>query len=287
MSTNGPGPVGGQPSLPPGARRAPTPPCQHGPQRRPSQVRTVVIGGGAAHAHGPGPSSGDRLAAAARGVRSGAVPAQPPRPPAGGVARPVDPALATLAVLLGDSAMPERPPSLGQRIAGQLAQLLQATTARLGVLFASGEASVRGGGDAAVLDARPQSDAPAAQQPLAPPPRVPLQPPPPTLTLDPTLGTIVHDDGAGGSVPLGSTPDLDGGDARRMPLVPSSWVPVTGVLGRLGAGGRDGALRLLGGIDRILERSGLTRLQLLALTLIAPAVVAFLIDVVVSMLAGR
>ncbi len=291
MSTNGPGSVGSNRSLGAAARQAAASAhhqagCQ--PPVAGQRARTVVIGGGASYSNGPGAPSPDRLAEAARGARPCAP--QPPAPPGSGaraVARPVNPALATLAVLLGDATPPPQPPSLGQRISAQLSLLLQATTARIAALMSSGEgAAVRGGGDAALADAA-RPDAPASQQQPAPPPRVPLQPPAPTLTLDPSLGTIVHDDGPGGQPPLGTTPTLDRGDPTRQPLLPSSWVPVTGALGRLGVTGRDGALRLLAGIDRLVKRSRLSRLQWLALTLIAPAIVAFLIDAVVSMLAGN
>jgi hypothetical protein len=208
-------------------------------------------------------------------------------------AQTADPTLTALATLLADAHCAEQQPSLGRRIVRQLALLADLAGARLGTLLGSGEARepVRAGGPEAAL-----ADPGAATIDQPPPmPRLPLQPPGPMLTLDPTLGTIVASDGSSngppaqgggpGGVGVGGVGDGSAG-GRGASLVPSSWVPVTGAIGRAGAAGRAGALRLLGAIDRLLERTRLTRAQLVVLTFLAPFVVAFLIDAVASMLDG-
>jgi hypothetical protein len=217
--------------------------------------------------------SEDRLAQAARRACSTGA---GHRPLPVGTPRPIDPALLALATLLGSAAPPVQPPSLGQQVAGRLASFIQLTSARLAALVAR-DGAVRGGGDAAVLTDARGADAPAAS---AAPPRAPQQPPPPSLTIHPTLGTIVSTDPAG-PTPFGATPGSGDG---RTPLLPSSWVPVLGPFGRIGDQGRAGVLRLVARLDEWLDSVGLNRLHLLVLTLAAPAAVTFLIAVVAALL---
>jgi hypothetical protein len=245
-----------------------------------------VIGGGAAFAPAPGAPSPDQLAAAARAACG---PHATHRPPPVASTRPVDPALLALGVLLGDAAPPDRPPTAAQVIAGRLAALLAASSARisaLGALLADAVRAGSGAGGDAAADARGASDVPVAQ-PV--PPRPPMQPPGPLLTIDPVLGTIVATDPEGG-IPLGATPGSGAGstDDPRAPLLPSAWVPVTlGVAAGLGRSARAGAHRLLDRIDEWLDDLGISRLQLLALTFLAPAAVTFLAAVAWSVLEGR
>lgn len=301
MSTNGPHGVARnapKPPPPPSGGRLPAPPpmspgCHPEPGRR--LGHTVVVGGGSTVVPGS-QSAPDRFAQAARGAHRGHAhaPAQPGRPAGGAQPQPVSPELAALVAILGSAAPPAQSPGLAQRIAGQLALMFEAANARLaGLLGGRGSGgAVMGGGpgaDGATLPgASQQPDAPAQLAQPVPPPRVPMQPPGPTLTLDPSLGIIVHDDGPNGAPPLGSTPTLGDGaaDGARRSLVPSSWVPITNALVRLGEAGRAGRLRLLAGVDRLVERSGLTRGQLVLLTLLAPLLVALLIDVVTSVANG-
>lgn len=271
MATQGQHPVGCITSLSAAARLAAAPTCHVAGLRTPDPDRPPVRGGGAAATFGPatGQPGADRLAAATRPqcVAAGhhALPGAAPGP-----------ALVALGVLLGSAAPPPTPPSLSQRLAGQLAilaTLLQVATAKLTTLVPTG------GGDAPAVtdvfvDARPAD----AAQP-APPPRVPMQPPAPALTIDPTLGIVVEVEPDGGTAPTGS--DVDEAETR----LPSSWVPVTAPLMGLGARTRHAIGSLHARIDDILEAARMSRLQLLLLLLLAPPAVVFLIDVVASVLA--
>jgi hypothetical protein len=168
-----------------------------------------------------------------------------------------------LVELLEDAAAPARPPSLARQLGDRLAALLADAGDRLATL----RGSIAAG--------------PAAEPARAPNP-IPLQPPAPpgpTYTLDPTLGTIVElepprghgrgDDGGGG----GSGSASDGSTAS-----PSSWLPIPGwrirpeLLDRLGS--------IADRIDALLDEAGITRLQLLALTILVPLGTVFLIAVV-------
>jgi hypothetical protein len=181
----------------------------------------------------------------------------------------MDPAVTALAVLLGGSSLPEAAPSTTQRIVAQLAQLFAMTSERMSSMLAAVRESATA--DAPVADAG--VEVPRAEVPRQPPP------PPigPVLTLDPSLGTIVEPEPVGGAGGLGDEEEVD-------PRYPTSWVPVTGAL----RGFRDG--RWMQGvverIDALLDEVGMTRLQLLLLTVLGPLAVAFLLDVVTRITNG-
>jgi hypothetical protein len=189
-------------------------------------------------------------------------------------ARPVDPALLALITTLGSATPPAVAPSIGQQVAGRIAALLQLAGGTLAGLFGSSDGGVRGGGPEAGRPAEPAGA-------TIVPPRAPQQPPPPALTIDPALGTIVLTD-PDGQIPLGGTSDPA---QSRTPLVPSSWVPVaTGTLRRIGDDARAGILRMVGALDDWLDSVGMSRLQLLALTLLGPLAVTMLIAFVSALL---
>lgn len=193
-----------------------------------------------------------------------------------------DPALAALAGMLGSATPPPRGESVLQQLTSQLSTMLASISSRLAALRP--EAA-----DAATMMLPAASDA-APELPRVDPSLLLRQPPPPPigpiLSLDPATGMIVDPldgagadsgDGQGGEGGTGSLDDPQFG-------LPSSWVPVpSGLLAR--------ARRRLGSItdriDALLDEVGMTRLQLLLLTLLGPAAVAFAIDVVVTLLAER
>lgn len=204
-------------------------------------------------------------------------------PPAG---TPQDPAFFALVGLLGDAQLAEQPPSALRQLGAQLANLLASTMDRARAVLPAPVADPAA--HAAATDPAPQQPAARADAPVAP--MQPLPPPPlgPMLTLDPTLGTIVDiappsgSDDVGGDGPLrdpGELPDDE------QPLLPSSWVPLA--LGNLRRGARAGLRALVDRIDALLAEVGMSRLQLLALVLVATLAVAFGIDVVASILEGR
>jgi hypothetical protein len=182
----------------------------------------------------------------------------------------LDPAVTALAVLLGGSALPEAAPSTAQRIVAQLAQLFATTSERVSSMLAAAR-------EAATFDA-PVADA-GIEVPRV---EVPRQPPPPpigpVLTLDPSLGTIVEPEPVGGAGGLGEDDEDDD------PRYPTSWVPGSGAL----RGVRDGRWmqELVERIDALLDEVGVTRLQLLLLTVLGPLAVAFLLDVVNRIASG-
>jgi hypothetical protein len=227
----------------------------------------VIIGGGASYGHALGAPSPDRLAEATRGCCIQAAPH--PLPNAG---RPIDPALLALIGLLGDAQPPVQQPQPAQRLLGQLAAMLSVVTARLAALRSAPGAVSGGGPEQPAADVR-AADAPGA---TLVPPRVPLQPPPPTLTMDPALGIIVEVepgalDGAGGST--GGDDDVED---EKAPF-PTAWLP---------DGMRRHIDRIGARLDSLLADRGLSRWHLLLLTLAAPVIVVFLIDVVSTMLGG-
>ena len=201
------------------------------------------------------------------------------------VARPLvtaDPALAALAGMLGSATPPPRGESVLQQLANSLSNLLASISSRIGALkpeLADGDATAP---LALVTE-------PTAELPRTDPSLLLRQPPPPPigpiLSLDPATGMIVD--------PLAGTGSGDGerGDGGQGALVddpqvglPSSWVAVpSGVFARV----RRRLGSLVDRLDALLDEVGMTRLQLLLLTLLGPAAVAFGIDVVVQLLAER
>jgi hypothetical protein len=209
---------------------------------------------------------------------AGGGPAQPAQPHA--PARPVvaDPAVVALAVLLSDS--PEAtPPSTLRQLTGQLASLLAVTTERVrGLLPSFG----RDEGPAVRADAGTQPAAPRVDVVPATPMQSPPPPLGPTLTLDPALGTIVVDEsGAAGDAT--GTPERGHDDATTNRL-PSLWPGLAGY--RFGPALR-GVGTLADRIAALLRERGITRLQLLALTIAAPIIVTVAIAIVDAILGGR
>ncbi|MCW2923893.1 MAG: hypothetical protein JWM98_1297 [Thermoleophilia bacterium] len=262
------------------ARLAAAQACCHEPVAlRPAPTPPQAPGGAAAHhaGHHHRPHHPHHPPAGQVHVATTCLPAGMVR--GGGPAAPavlVDPALSALGTLLADAAPLDRPPS---PLRG-LATAIRDGLARLVLLLpARGEAPDL----APALGAAPTlPDAPVPLPQLVPLP-MPLQPaPPPSLTFDPELGTIV---GIGdGEVPAphdGLDDPAPGSFADRF-RIPSSWVAIAGMFSRpaLASRGRD----LVARIDDLLDEVGITRLQLLLLTLLAPIATAFAIKVVVDLL---
>ncbi|MCW2920313.1 MAG: hypothetical protein JWL76_187 [Thermoleophilia bacterium] len=194
-----------------------------------------------------------------------------------------DPALAALAGMLGSATPPPRGESVLQQLTNSLSNLLASISSRLGALATDRS-------DPGATAPLPLPAEPTAELPLTDPSLLLRQPPPPPigpiLSLDPATGMIIdpldsngdghhHGGGEGGQGALVEDPQVG---------LPSSWVPVpSGVLARV--------RRRLGSIadrlDALLDEVGMTRLQLLLLTLLGPAAVAFAIDVVAQLLAER
>ncbi len=194
-----------------------------------------------------------------------------------------DPALAALAGMLGDATPPARGDSLLQLLSSQLSTMLASISSRLAALRPDAADQSAAGSRAGESDA---PDAPRVDPSLL----LLRQPPPPPigpiLSLDPATGAIVDpldgtgagtDEGQGGEGGTGSLDDPQSG-------LPSSWVPVpSGLLTRI----RRRAGSIADRIDALLDEVGMTRLQLLLLTLLGPVAVAFAIDVVAQLLAER
>lgn len=195
-----------------------------------------------------------------------------------------DPALAALAGMLGDATPLARGESLLQQLTNQLSTLLASIGSRLAALRP--EVADQPGAGSRVADADAGPDAQRVDPSLV----LQRQPPPPPigpiLSLDPATGAIVDPlDGTGagsdgGRDGKGGTGSLDDPHTG----LPSSWVPVpSGLLARV----RRRVGSIADRIDALLDEVGMTRLQLLLLTLLGPAAVAFAIDVVVQLLAER
>ncbi len=195
-----------------------------------------------------------------------------------------DPTVAVLAGLLGEATPPPRADSAVRQLATQLGSLFSQLGGRIATL-APDPASTA---PATTGDPAPGTGPGAAD--VAPVLRQPQPPPPPLgpiLSLDPALGVIVDpaDPTAGvdrdphrASADGTSTGALDGTEP------PTSWLPVpTGLLRRA----RQRLGSLADRIDALLAEVGMTRVQLLLLTLLGPAAVAFAIDVVAQLLEGR
>ena len=181
-----------------------------------------------------------------------------------------DPALAALAGMLGSATPPPRGESLLQQLSSQLSTMLASISSRLGALRPEA-------GEPASTATQPAPSDAAPEQPRVDPSLLLRQPPPPPigpiLSLDPATGAIV-DPLDGGT---GAHDDPEAG-------LPTAWVPVpSGLLARV----RRRVGSIADRIDALLEEVGMTRLQLLLLTLLGPAAVAFGIDVVVQLLAER
>jgi hypothetical protein len=241
----------------------------------------------AGRAHTPPHGGADRLGSPPRPgatdcahapVTGGGAAAAPARPLV-----TADPALAALAGMLGGATPPPRGESVLQQLTTSLSNLLASVSTRLGALRP--EAADPDATAPLALVAEPTVEVPRVDPSL-----VLRQPPPPPigpiLSLDPATGMIVDPldglgsgDGQGGDGGEGSL----GTDDPQVGL-PSSWVPVpSGVLARV----RRRLGSLVDRLDALLDEVGMTRLQLLLLTLLGPAAVAFAIDVVVQLLAGR
>lgn len=192
-----------------------------------------------------------------------------------------DPAVAVLAGLLGEASPSPRGESPVRQLVAQLGSLFSQLGGRVAALApepaTSGSAApaAEAAADSGAIDV-----APVVRQP-PPPPIGPI------LSLDPVLGVIVDP-----ADPTGPA-DRDGGhgtgdgsstDHRDEFAPPTSWVPVpSGLLRRV----RRGLGSLADRVDALLAEVGMTRLQLLLLTLLGPAAVAFAIDVVVQLLESR
>ncbi len=232
----------------------------------------------------PPHAGADRLPAPRPGATDCAHPPVVGGGPAAAPARPAvapDPALAALAGMLGSATPPPRGESALQQLTAQLSNLLASISSRISAMRPEPA-------DPHATAPLPVLDETTVELPRTDPSLLLRQPPPPPigpiLSLDPETGMIID--------PLGSDGHGSGsGDGGQGHLaddpqytLPTSWVPVpSGVLARV--------RRRLGSIadriDALLAEVGMTRLQLLLLTLLGPAAVAFAIDVVAQLLADR
>lgn len=278
MGTNGSNGVGCATSLTSATRLAATTAARHvaasdsRPMLEPSRRPHTPPNGSAERFGPPRPGASDCMHPTIVGGGAAAFSARPAVAP--------DPALAALAGMLGEATPPPRRESLLQQLTNSLSNLLASMSGRLSALAPDT-------GTPVATATMPLGD------PTMEPPRadrsVPLhQPPPPPIgpipSLDPATGMIVDPlDRLGEGTGQGS----EGGERALddpQPGLPSSWVPVhSGVLARV--------RRRLGSItdrlDALLDEVGMTRLQLLLLTLLGPAAVTFAIDVVAQLLAER
>ncbi|MCW2961509.1 MAG: hypothetical protein JWM25_1944 [Thermoleophilia bacterium] len=189
----------------------------------------------------------------------------------------VDPELAALSQLFLAAALPERPPGRIQ----QLTQLLMTTMAKLAELVASTRqgAAAPAHVDASIAPLAPPvpAMAPQAMQPPPPPPVLFFAPPLGADATGPTSsGDGFHDGGGSGTGPS------DASDGGGDPGMPSSWLPIPGILrlDRLATAGRD----LVQRFDDLCDELGVTRVMLAACSLLAPLAAALLIQTASALL---
>lgn len=183
----------------------------------------------------------------------------------------IDPELVALGLLLDAAALPERPASKLQVVTNLLAQLGR-TIGELAERMTSRLAITAPAGEPAVVLPLPQAP-PAPMQPPPPPPSFLLTLMPDGSIQTPPGGEI---DGAP-DVPRGAGGTVDGSTAP-----PSSWLPIPGMprFDRVRMRGRD----LIQRFDDLCDDLGITRLALVALSILAPLAAALVIQAVAAVL---